>query len=43
VPREDVAAALLEIIERPTVNRIVIELTQGNMPVREAVQRLARA
>jgi uncharacterized protein YbjT (DUF2867 family) len=40
VPRDDVAATLLEIIERPAVNRVIIELTQGNTPVGEAVQRL---
>ncbi|WP_283190681.1 SDR family oxidoreductase [Pseudomonas sp. PMCC200344] len=42
VPREDVAATLLEIIERPAVNRVIIELTQGDTPVGESVQRLAR-
>lgn len=42
VPRDDVAAALVEIIERPAVNRVIIELTQGDTPVGEAVQRLAR-
>lgn len=42
VTREDVAAALLEIIERPAVNRVIIELTQGDTPVDQAIQRLAR-
>lgn len=42
VPRDDVAATLLEIIERPAVNRVIIELTQGDTPVGESVQRLAR-
>jgi len=43
VPRDDVAAALLEIIERPAVNRLIIELTGGDTAVGEAVQRLAGA
>ncbi len=43
VPRDDVAAALLEIIERPTVARVIIELTQGDTPVGESIQRFARA
>ncbi|MEO8488749.1 NAD(P)-binding oxidoreductase [Pseudomonas sp.] len=38
VPREDVAAALLRIIETPSVNRVIIELTQGTTPVDEAIQ-----
>lgn len=41
VAREDVAAALVEIIERPEVNRVIIELTQGDTPVDQAIQRLA--
>ncbi|MFI8479147.1 SDR family oxidoreductase [Pseudomonas sp. NPDC078700] len=42
VPRDDVAATLVEIIEQPSVNRTIIELTQGETAVGEAVQRLAR-
>lgn len=42
VARDDVAAALVEIIERPEVSRMIIELTQGDTPVDQAVQRLAR-
>ncbi len=38
VPREDVAAALLQIIEQPGVSRVIIELTQGTTPVDEAIQ-----
>src|SRR3546814_2096408 len=33
VPRDDVAATLLEIIEHPAVNRIIIELTEGETSV----------
>lgn len=43
VARDDVAATLLAIIEQPAVNRVIIELTQGDTPVGESVQRLARA
>ncbi|WP_447800626.1 NAD(P)-binding oxidoreductase [Pseudomonas kilonensis] len=42
VPREDVAAALLQIIEKPRVNRVIIELTQGVTPVDEAIQNFVR-
>ena len=43
IPRADVAAALVEIIEHSGLNRIIIELTQGDTPVGPAVQQLARA
>lgn len=43
IPRADVAAALVEIIEHSGLNRIIIELTQGDTPVGSAVQQLARA
>ncbi|WID95231.1 hypothetical protein QO058_20905 [Bosea vestrisii] len=42
VPRDDVAAALVQIIEQPTVSRIIIELTAGETPISEAIERLAR-
>lgn len=42
VSRDDVAATLLEIIMRPTVSRVIVELTQGNTPISESVQCLAR-
>lgn len=42
VSRDDVAATLLEIIMHPNVGRVIIELTQGDTPVGEAVQRFAR-
>ncbi|CAH0136258.1 NAD(P)-binding oxidoreductase [Pseudomonas brassicacearum] len=42
VPREDVAAALLQIIEQPGVSRVIIELTQGSTPVNEAIQSFVR-
>lgn len=42
VSRDDVAATLLAIIERPAVSRVIIELTQGDTPVGESIQRLVR-
>lgn len=39
VAREDVAATLLEIIEQPTINQVIIELTQGDTPVAEAMRQ----
>lgn len=41
VSRDDVAATLREIIENPTVSRIIIELTQGTTPVADSIRRLA--
>lgn len=41
VPREDVAATLLEIIEQPTISKVIIELTQGDTPVAEAVKQFS--
>lgn len=43
VARDDVAAILVEIIEHPEISRAVIELTQGDTSVDQAVQRLARS
>ncbi|MGY1410526.1 NAD(P)-binding oxidoreductase [Luteimonas sp. A611] len=43
VPRDDVAATLLQIIEQPAVSRIIIELTEGEAPVAESVARLVHA
>lgn len=40
VSREDVAATLVEIIEQPQLNRIIIELTQGHTPVKHSIQQL---
>ncbi|KQM54882.1 NAD-dependent dehydratase [Pseudomonas sp. Leaf15] len=42
VPRDDVAAALLQIIEQPGVSRVIIELTQGTTPVTEAIRSFTR-
>jgi uncharacterized protein YbjT (DUF2867 family) len=41
ISRDDVAATLAEIIEQPDVSRVIIELTGGEMPVREAVKQMA--
>ena len=43
VSRDDVAATIAELIEQPTVNRVIIELTSGSVPVADAVRRLARS
>lgn len=43
VPRDDVTATLLELVERPEVRRVIIELTHGETPVGEAVQHFATA
>ncbi|RWO54470.1 MAG: SDR family oxidoreductase [Mesorhizobium sp.] len=41
VPRDDVAAVLAEIVDRPDIARAIIELTEGETPVSEAIARLA--
>ncbi|PSH70110.1 NAD-dependent dehydratase [Phyllobacterium brassicacearum] len=41
VSRDDVAAMLAELVDSPQVNRIIIELAQGDTPVAEALHRLS--
>lgn len=41
VPRDDVAATLLALIEKPAVSRVIIELTEGDTPVGEALEVFA--
>ena len=41
VPCEDVASMLLQTIESPAVNRLIIQLTQGDTLVNETMNRLA--
>lgn len=41
VSRDNVAATLAEIIAQPRVSRVIIELTDGEVPVRKAVQQMA--
>ncbi len=42
VARDDVAATIVKIIEQPKISRVIIELTQGDTPVGEAVLQLSR-
>ena len=42
IPREDVAAALAELVDRPAIGRTIIELTRGDVPIGEALERLTR-
>lgn len=37
INREDVAATLLALVERPTIRRVIIELTEGPTPISEAL------
>jgi cytosine deaminase len=41
VPRDDVAAALLELLETPATAGLTLELISGNMPVAVAVKDVA--
>ncbi|WP_397475483.1 SDR family oxidoreductase [Pusillimonas sp.] len=41
IAREDVAAVLVEIVEHPEPSRIIIELTQGDTLVGDAIRQLA--
>ena len=40
IPREDVAATLVALIEQPLVRRRILEVTAGTTPIREAVDAL---
>lgn len=40
VPRDDVAATLLEVIDTPKINRVIIELTEGEFPVTELASHI---
>lgn len=41
IPRADVAATLVALVEHPEVRRTIIELTEGDRPVEDAVAQLA--
>ncbi|MDJ0042918.1 NAD(P)H-binding protein [Pantoea allii] len=41
VTRDNVAATLAEIIAQPRISRVIIELTDGEVPVREALEPMA--
>jgi uncharacterized protein YbjT (DUF2867 family) len=40
VPRDDVAAVFAELVHAPDVNRVILELTAGDTPVTDSVNRL---
>ncbi len=42
VARGNVAAVLAELIDTPQIRREIIELTEGDVPVKEAIQKLVR-
>ena len=39
VPRDDVAAVLGELVHRPQVRRVILELTSGQIPIHDALTR----
>lgn len=41
VSRDDVASALVQLVGIPTVNRVIIELTSGQIPVEDAIAYMA--
>ncbi|MFT7413942.1 MAG: nucleoside-diphosphate-sugar epimerase [Methylophagaceae bacterium] len=41
VTRDDVAATLAELINQPNINHKIIELTQGETPIAQAISKLA--
>jgi len=43
IPRADVAATLVALVEQPEVQHAIIELTDGDQPVDEAIVQLVRA
>lgn len=42
IPRADVAAALVALVEHPKLRHTIIELTDGDQPVDEAIAQLGR-
>jgi uncharacterized protein YbjT (DUF2867 family) len=42
VTRDDVAAVLVALLDTPGTDRLTLELTNGDVPIHEAVQRLAK-
>jgi uncharacterized protein YbjT (DUF2867 family) len=42
IPREDVAATLVGLIENPAIKYQIIELTKGDVQIDVALQRLQR-
>ena len=42
VPREDVAATLVALVETPQISRKIIELTEGDESISDAMSRLQR-
>lgn len=42
IPRADVAATLVALVEHPEVRRTIIELTEGDRPAEDAIAQLAR-
>lgn len=42
ISRDDLAATLAELLERPQLKRLIIELTQGDTPIAEALSALPR-
>ena len=41
ITRDDVAATIVEVLRQPAVNRIILEVTGGSVPVEEAVAAMA--
>ncbi len=37
IRRDDVAATVVEVLRQPDVNRIILEVTGGSIPIEEAV------
>ena len=37
IPRDDVAVTIVEILQRPEINRVILEVTAGTMPIPEAL------
>ncbi|MCF5397902.1 NAD-dependent dehydratase, partial [Pseudomonas syringae] len=42
VPRDDVAAFLAALVDRPGIPRQIIELTKGATPINEALRTLSQ-
>ena len=42
IAREDVATTIVEVLEQPDINRVILEVTGGTTPIHEAVAAMRR-
>lgn len=43
ISRDDVATSIVEILQKPTFKHTILELTQGDTPIKQAISKLSKA